>query len=77
MWCVDALDALDALGVAAPEDVDVGVGVWQGSGVVNSAPAALGKWGVSGVDLEEGASAAAVASLPRLKFNLRMVLPAK
>ena len=47
-------------------------------GVVGSVPAALEEWGVSDVDLEEGVSGfAAVASLPTLKSNLRMVLPAK
>ena len=69
---VDA-DALDALGV----DSDA-LGLDSDAlGVVGSVPAALEEWGVSDVDLEEGDFSAAVASLPKLKSNLRMVLPAK
>jgi len=71
---VDA-DALDALGVdsdALGLDLDA-------LGVVGSVPAALEEWGVSDVDLEGPVlqGFAAVASLPRLKSNLRMVLPVK
>ena len=48
-------------------------------GVVGSVPAALEEWGVSDVDLEGPVlqGFVAVASLPKLKSNLRMVLPAK
>lgn len=68
-------DALDALGVdsdALGLDLDA-------LGVVGSVPAALEEWGVSDVDLEGPVlqGFAAVASLPKLKSNLRMVLPAK
>lgn len=71
----DALDALDALGV----DSDA-LGLDSDAlGVVGSVPAALEKWGVSDVDLEGPVlqGFVAVASLPKLKSNLRMVLPAK
>tara|TARA_Y100000996_G_C22498649_1_gene633438 strand:+ start:121 stop:369 length:249 start_codon:yes stop_codon:yes gene_type:complete len=73
---VDAdADALDALGVdsdALGLDLDA-------LGVVGSVPAALEEWGVSDVDLEGPVlqGFAAVALLPKLKSNLRMVLPAK
>ena len=67
---VDALDALGLESGALGLDLDA-------LGVVGSVPAALEEWGVSDVDLEEGDFSVAVASLPKLKSNLRMVLPAK
>ena len=75
---MDVLDALDALGLESDalglESDALGLDL----GVVGSVPAALGEWDVSGVNLRGGVSGfAAVASLPRLKSNLRMVLPVK
>ena len=85
MYVLDALDALDLESDALDLESDAldlesdALGLDSDAlGVVDSGPAALEKWGVSDVDLEEGVSGfAAVASLPRLKSNLRMVLPVK
>ena len=88
MYVLDVLDALDALDLESDalglesdalglESDALGLDL-DALGVVGSVPAALGEWDVSGVNLRGGVSGfAAVASLPRLKSNLRMVLLAK
>ena len=84
MYVLDALDALDLESDALDLESDAldlesdALGLDSDAlGVVGSVPAALEEWDVSGVDLRGGDFSVAVASLPRLKSNLRMVLLAK